>query len=78
MNAEPFVKHGVKFRALIPQERKVPFEASECCLVYSDFRKFGVYQSKCEGMYYMSEVFPFFVIILYYRIIINLTSFLFI
>ncbi|KAF0507772.1 glycosyltransferase family 69 protein [Gigaspora margarita] len=41
MNAEQFVKQGVKFRALVPQEREVPFEASECCLVYSDFRKFG-------------------------------------
>ncbi|CAJ0842225.1 596_t:CDS:2, partial [Entrophospora sp. SA101] len=42
MNAEPFVKHNVRFRALMPLlEEGLPFEASECCLVYSDFRKLG-------------------------------------
>ncbi|CAB4475961.1 uncharacterized protein OCT59_017999 [Rhizophagus irregularis] len=41
MNAEPFVKHGIKFRALMPQDKELPFEASECCLIFSDFKKVG-------------------------------------
>ncbi|RUS22285.1 cryptococcal mannosyltransferase 1-domain-containing protein [Endogone sp. FLAS-F59071] len=39
LNPEPFIKYGVKFRAVLPQRSQVPFEASECCLVHSDFRQ---------------------------------------
>jgi len=41
MNAEPFVKHNVRFRSLMPFIEDLPFDASECCLVYSDFRRLG-------------------------------------
>ncbi|CAG8671279.1 5878_t:CDS:2 [Acaulospora morrowiae] len=40
MNAEPFVKHNVRFRALF-KDKELKFDASECCLIYSDFRKLG-------------------------------------
>ncbi|KAG0172955.1 hypothetical protein DFQ28_008511 [Apophysomyces sp. BC1034] len=39
MNAEPFIKDLVAFRAILPDEPEVPREASECCLIHTDLRE---------------------------------------
>jgi hypothetical protein len=75
MNAEPFVKHDVKFRSLIPQDREIPFEASECCLVYSDFRKFGYDKVFINPNVRVCITVKCFLSVIYSILIINLTTF---
>lgn len=37
--AEPFIKHHLQFRAILPKEPEPPVEASECCLIFTDLRQ---------------------------------------
>lgn len=36
---EPFIKHHLQFRAILPKEPEPPVEASECCLIFTDLRQ---------------------------------------
>ncbi|GBB97986.1 hypothetical protein RclHR1_03110018 [Rhizophagus clarus] len=71
MNAEPFVKHGIKFRALIPQDSELPFEASECCLIFSDFRKIGYDKVFINPNVRVSYVYRFYLWANYFLSLIN-------
>ncbi|ORY91923.1 cryptococcal mannosyltransferase 1-domain-containing protein [Syncephalastrum racemosum] len=39
LNSAPFLQGHVSFRPLVPNDAAAPLEASECCLVFVDFRQ---------------------------------------
>ncbi|PKY46466.1 hypothetical protein RhiirA4_461329 [Rhizophagus irregularis] len=53
------------------QDREIPFEASECCLVYSDFRKFGYDKVFINPNVRVSYVYRFYIWSNYFLSLIN-------
>lgn len=59
MNAEPFVKHRIQFRALRTENG---YTASECCLIFADFHRHGyhrIFVDPLVSFYYEIELFDF-------------------